>query len=702
MNNILSFNEYNGQELETMVYEQELNEKNILGGGIRGFFNKKAAGKIRAELADEIEMSKSIMDGIKEGLDSLNENFDDVRKSLDKNDSDKSKGEKQKLLDAIMKILEDSRKNTWDLNQLIDEGEIDYTGFTANVAIASVAYFGILFTPFRAMVMIHKGYNYFFNIVKNTIRKALVMLQLNFDQFENLIITKGFQSDDYQRELETAQEIEGYFKDIETELVGKGGIVSGKKIQEYTKKLQAAKARADEKRKSNKALQSSGNFYNCLDQYNNTYTRSLETLRQYTQEDVQKQLDSIKASMSKLAGQEVDLQTYSELIIAAAEEHAYKVSSSIYNKFAKMTEVFSLPNQKKLIDLINASTEEQLKSVNEAKKKIDDKEIKDKADKFEDEGVELFKKLGGSVSGKLEDDSVHYKDGDFNVDDCTYEKFEELDDDEKDKLDSWLTTHQEILKKLDKRIQVNFNVPFNEVCQDYIDSLIDYISICLISSEPVEESIILSFDDYLFEKKKHRKSIDKKKKSKPSEKPEESGYELSEDEKKDLDDKIKEVKKTLTNLMTLALGEDYMDKDEFTDEDRAKLNYVIKKSKDEDVDDGTIDSLKEYRDEIESKHSISLNLKGLDHSQVEDLKELYEDEDLAITALNVIGKNVLKDNTFAKNSKYIVGRIKKCLDSKKAGLSLMTSVLLANSIKELKDLRNHDYVKVDVDDKSNK
>ena len=73
--------------------------------------------------------------------------------------------------------------------------------------------------------------------------------------------------------------------------------------------------------------------------------------------------------MNKIAGQEVDLQTYSELIIAAAEEHAYKVSSSIYNKFAKMTEVFSLPNQKKMIDLIKEATTEEIE---ESKKRVKD------------------------------------------------------------------------------------------------------------------------------------------------------------------------------------------------------------------------------------------------------------------------------------------------------------------------------------------
>ena len=192
MNNIKSFNEYTGQELERVVYDNELNEKRML----RGFFNKRAARKVKSELAEEIEMSKTIMEGIQNGLDTLNENFDIIKKDIESDKSGK-KGEKEKVLDSIKKIIEDSRNNTWDLNQLIDEGEIDYTGFTANVGIASVAYFGILFTPFRSIVMIHKGYNYFFNIVKNTIRKALVMLQLNFDQFENLIITKGFQNAGY-------------------------------------------------------------------------------------------------------------------------------------------------------------------------------------------------------------------------------------------------------------------------------------------------------------------------------------------------------------------------------------------------------------------------------------------------------------------------------------------------------------------------
>ena len=71
MNNILSFNEYNGYELEKMVYSEILNEKSSTGKGIRGFINRRASRKVKSELSDEIEMSKTIMEGIKEGLETL-------------------------------------------------------------------------------------------------------------------------------------------------------------------------------------------------------------------------------------------------------------------------------------------------------------------------------------------------------------------------------------------------------------------------------------------------------------------------------------------------------------------------------------------------------------------------------------------------------------------------------------------------------
>lgn len=501
MNNILSFNEYSGQELERVVYDNVLNEKSML----RRFFNKRAARKVKSELAEEIEMSKVIMEGIQNGLETLNENFDEIKKDIESDKSDK-KGEKEKVLDSIKKIIEDSRNNTWDLNQLIDEGEIDYTGFTANVGIASVAYFGILFTPFRSIVMIHKGYNYFFNIVKNTIRKALVMLQLNFDQFENLIITKGFQSTGYLQDQDTSVKISEFYGKLQSKLFDeKSGSLVGKKGSAYAKEqMQLAKQQIDAMMKADKIRNLSDNAYNCLDQYNNTYTKSLEVLRQYSQDDVQKHLDSIKTSMSKLAGQEADLQVFSELIIAAAEEHAYKVSTSIYNKFAKMTEVFSLPNQKKLIDLIQAATKEKQDAAEEEKKKRESAEELKKASEFEDEGVKIFSSLRGTKLGKMNDETKKYDEKDIDADNWTYDEFNKLDDDKRQILDRWLNSHPEVLKKCDDTLQTALNI---DNYSEYVDMLIDYVGNCLVGKN--NESYILDFGQYLIESSKKKKTAKK-------------------------------------------------------------------------------------------------------------------------------------------------------------------------------------------------
>ena len=701
MNNIKSFNEYTHQELEVIAYDNVLNE------GLRSFFNKRAAAKVRAELADEIEMSKSIMDGIQTGLDSLNENFDAIKKEIEDTDNEQIKGKKQETLDAIMKILENSRKNTWDLNQLIDEGEIDYTGFTANVGIASVVYFGILLTPFRATILIHKGYKYFFNIIKNTIRKALVMLQLNFDQFENLIITKGFQSMDYLQSDDSAAKVSEFYGSINSQLFGERGSLSGKRgSKELELKLKAAKQQFDQQMKLDKQAQQADNVVNCLDMYNNTYTKSLETLRSYSQDDVQKNLDAIKTSMSKLAGQDVDLQTYSELLIAAAEEHAYAVSSSIYNKFAKMTEVFSLPNQKKMIDLImDANKEHQKEAKRLMKERKANKNFQETVkinSKKETDGLEVFKSLEGVDIGDIEEGEEGLKKYDtskIKADKWTYSEFTKLKDTDQESLEIWLGLHPEVLKKCDESLQVYIDTPFKN--SEYIDSLIDYIAPCISNNENVEESVILSFDEYIFESKKKKKKHHSSSRSYIPE-PEETEspkYELSDKEKKKLDKKIETVKAKLTDLMTLALGKDYMDKEEFTDEDKAKLDYIIEKCKEKEFDDGIVDELESYRKGIETRYELFIDFKNIDNAQINDLKELYSNEEVAVAALKAIGKKVLKDNTFVKNSKYIVGRIQKCFDKRKVGISIMSSIVLANSIKKLSELRNNDYSQVENDTK---
>lgn len=686
MNNIKSFNEYTGQELEQIVYDQELNE-GIMGKGIRGFFNRSAARKVRAELADEIEMSKSIMDGIKEGLDTLNDNFDAIKKSLDDSDeNDKKKGDKQKLLEDITKILEDSRKNTWDLNELIDEGEIDYTGFTANIGIATVANFGVLFTPFRSMVMIHKGYNYFFNIVKNTVRKSLVMLQVNFDQFENLIVTQSLRCAGVITATDTSGDIGEFYGNICAQ-IAENKSMSKKQLEKVKTLLNAAKNKFDQQVKADKMKDTAENLYNNLDPYNNTYTRSLEVLRQYSGDDVQKHLDAIKTSMNKLAGQDVDLQTYAELIIAAAEEHAYEVSSSIYNKFAKMTEVFSLPNQQKLIDLILAANKEDKAAAKKLRDEKKAEKLEQERSEKEEKCTEIFEKIEGTKLGELDKETNKYDESKIKADKWTYEEFSKLDEDDQDLFGSWLDCHSEVLKKCDETLWVYITTPPSQNRNtSYIDSLIDYIGPCLLPLEESSSVHILNFDEYVNE------GIE---------------YKLSKKETDDLDKKYDDLgsKTSFENLLNIIFDEEIEDFDslELTDEIEARYYYIMSKC-DEDELEEELSKLKAFKKGIDKKNKFHINFDSIDDNQIGDLKELYENKDVAIVALKAIGKKVLKDTTFTKNSKVIVENINKCFEKGKCRVSLMTYILLANALKELKQLRNNDYAEIEqeADNEENK
>lgn len=598
MNNLLEYNEF-------LANCEELNEKNAF----RGFGNKLAHRKIKSELKEEIEISNSIMSGIKEGLDSLSENVDEIKKSINTDDIDNGKGEKTKMLDSITKILNQSKKTTWDLNELIDEGEIDYAGFTANVGFSTLLYFGVLLFPIRTRIMVHKGYNYFFTLVKNTIRKSLVMLQLNFDQFENLIITKSFQSQDYLDDMESLSKARD-FQEMALKELSRN--MSKQKADILSKKFKTIENQFKLQLSAQTKLKQSSNIYACLDQYNNTYTKSLETLRSYAQEDVQKQLDAIKNTMTKLAADDKDYLAYSELIIAAAEEHAYKVSSTIYNKFAKMTEVFSLPNQKKMIDLIQASNQEQLENAKKMKEKQLEsdrlKEEETKINSLNDEGAKIFSSLSSASIGKLDDDKK-YKNivGAYN---WTYDEFKKLDDDQQDTFVEWLTAHQEVLDKCHDTLKVAVPTVKNDGYFEYIDSLIDYIGPCL-KVQYIKESHILPFNDF-----------------------------------------INETKSTKGRPTTS------------NDEESQRIRYYIR-----------ITSSKEQADEIK--------------------KLYYDNHDVAIAALDIIGKKFSNDK-FTDNVEIIVDKICDIFKytnkfTRGSEIHETTYTLLKRLIENVKEARDKDY-----------
>lgn len=248
-------------------------------------------------------------------------------------------------------------------------------------------------------------------------------------------------------------------------------------------------------------------------------------------------------------------------MIAAAEEHAYAVSSSIYNKFAKMTEVFSLPNQKKMIDLIMAANKEQQKEAKRIKKeRKENKELQERIEtnsNKETEGLNVFKSLEGVDIGDIEEGDEGLKKYDaskIKADKWTYDEFEKLKDEDKESLNIWFELHPEVLKECDETLQVYIDTPLNN--SSYIDSLIDYIAPCISNNENVQESVILSFDEYIFESKKKHHSSSKSYIPEPeeSEETESPKYELSDKEKEKLDKKIETVKAKLTDLMILAFG----------------------------------------------------------------------------------------------------------------------------------------------------
>ena len=83
---------------------------------------------------------------------------------------------------------------------------------------------------------------------------------------------------------------------------------------------------------------------------------------------------------------------------------------------------------------------------------------------------------------------------------------------------------------------------------------------------------------------------------------------------------------------------------------------------------------------------------------VED-KDGEDMTDVAITALEVIGKVLLKDKTFVKNAKDIVGVIQRCLKEKSVQVSPVTYKIFTESIAKLKELRNADYFDAEEESK---
>ena len=400
MNNILTFEDYkkmNIRQVESVIYhqfiEEDIKDEEIVNEGIiRNAINKASGKFIQTALADEIEKGKELEKSIKEALDGLNKGFDEIEKQIDSNNDEKSKS-KLASIEKVKEAIKAVQSQAFDtLTMIGSEGEIDFAGFLGSGTVAAAANFGILFSPIRSLFITRKAYKYFLGIIKQTIRRNLLIIQLNFDQFENLILQKSFETDEDAEDRIARDTMAETLKDLEYHLCKDNPLF---KKESQLKKLKAqldiygkaAKQRMD-LRKENTKRSPYGSLFN--DQYNNTYTKTLEQIKQYINEDSQKELDSLKNSITKMAGNDVELVQYGELIISAAEEYAIHTNHGINNNFIKMSSVFNLENQKKLIELIEATQKENLAEIDRKNKEQEAKDFEEKTKKSIKDGKKLY------------------------------------------------------------------------------------------------------------------------------------------------------------------------------------------------------------------------------------------------------------------------------------------------------------------------
>ena len=399
MNNILTFEDYkkmNIRQVESVIYHQfieDIKDEEIVKEGINRNAINKASGKfIQTALADEIEKGKELEKSIKEALDGLNKGFDEIEKSINSDDDEKSKS-KLAQIEKVKEAIKAVQSQAFDtLTMIGSEGEIDFAGFLGSGTVAAAANFGILFSPIRSLFITRKAYKYFLGIIKQTIRRNLLIIQLNFDQFENLILQKSFETEDDSEFMTKIETMNSVLTSMTEQLCGeKTKFLKGSKNKDLKDKIEVIRKNMSDEYKRHKENEKRSPYSSLWqDQYNNTYTKTLEQIKQYINEDSQKELDSLKNSITKMAGNDVELVPYGELLISAAEEYAIHTNHGINNNFIKMSSVFNLDNQKKLIELIVNTQKENQEEIERNKNEKFVKEQEEKLEKERNKGKKLY------------------------------------------------------------------------------------------------------------------------------------------------------------------------------------------------------------------------------------------------------------------------------------------------------------------------
>lgn len=455
MNNILNFEQYREQ---VRLFEENLVKSQILQpldeslkGKIRKKINAKAEVFVRAALADEIEMGRQLNETIQSAVDDLKEYIEKIQEFVDDNTP-----EKTELFKKLEKMFDDIHKASFELLEILSGVKINFADYVQNATMATLVNFGVLFIPTRSIFLLKKSYKYFIGLIKNTIRKDMLMLMLNFDQFENTVLIQSLEDDEQNKEMEKLETQKAAVDQLIAVMMGE----KSKKGQSYEKVIKdAERASKLVKQKFDMELKSLDRKTPAIgfdSRYDNTYTKTLDQLKSFVLEDDTKYLEAIKNGMRTQALDEVDTKSYVELLISAAEECAYEVSNAIHTNFIEKVSVFKLANQKRLIELVKKD-----KELLEKQKEKDEKERIKELDKLKDEkfekaveehGEEIFNRvIEGSPEkqvekykklGKKEYDGEEYNEKDiltawlskFDIDEKEYKNWDEKKGDISDSL----------------------------------------------------------------------------------------------------------------------------------------------------------------------------------------------------------------------------------------------------------------------------
>jgi Mg2+ and Co2+ transporter CorA len=490
MHNILDFTEYKRQ---VRLYEERLVLEQIktrpvnegLLSGIRKKINEKAGIFVREALSEEIEMGTKLNEQIQEAVKELKDYIDKIQQAVDD-----SNPEKSELIKKLEKIFEDIRKSSFELLEILSGVNINFADYVQNAVMATFVNFGVLFIPTRSRFLLKKSYKYFIGLIKNTIRKDMLMLMLNFDQFENTVLIQSLE-DDEQNEVDNKVQtrLDAYDEFARRLITGEGGkkrTLSKAEMDKITKVAKSLKDGIAMQMKLNDRRNGAIGFDT---RYDNTYTKTLDQLKSFVLEDDTKYLEAIKNGMRAQALDEVDTKSYVELLISAAEECAFEVSAAIHTNFIDKVSVFKLANQKRLIELVKKDKELAERKREEERKKAEEellkKDYETRMKVIKEKGPEIFKtvvedhKDDGDEQKKayLKTGKKKIKEGDKE-----YTEKEILDgwlslfDDESDSFKNWKDNEEKIEPLL--KLYLNEVIPNEDSYLKYSDLLVDCLLPC--------------------------------------------------------------------------------------------------------------------------------------------------------------------------------------------------------------------------------